>query len=107
MYQEIVALGTHRSKLIEGLIGNIVKNYNGFSLHDPMALAYVADPTMFKTERHRVEVETAGTLTLGMTVVDRRRAHHVDDSKGPHEIVVEVDAPRFHRMIMDRVARGG
>ncbi len=107
MYQEIVALKTNRSKLIEGLIDKIVRSYNGFSLHDPMALAYVADPTIFKTERHKVEVETAGTLTVGMTVVDRRKAHHVDDSKGPHEIIVEVDASRFHRMIMDRVARGG
>jgi len=107
MYEEIVALRTSRSRLIEGLIGKIVRNYNGFSLHDPMALAYAADPTIFKTERHRVEVETTGTQTVGMTVVDRRRAHHVDDSSGPHEVIVEVDAKRFHGMIMDRVARGG
>lgn len=107
MYDEIVAKKSKRSKLIEGLCGALVERYNGFSLHDPMAMAYVADPTMFKTERHRVEVETVGTQTVGMTVVDRRRFHREENHEAKHEIVVEVDAPRFHRMIMDRVAKGG
>jgi len=107
MYNEIVAKKSKRSKLIEGLCGALVERYNGFSLHDPMAMAYVADPTMFKTERYRVEVETVGTQTVGMTVVDRRRFHREENHEAKHEIVVEVDAPRFHRMIMDRVAKGG
>ena len=107
MYRQAIAEKTMRSKLIEGLCGALVERYNGFSLHDPMAVAYVADPTMFKTERYRVEVETVGTQTIGMTVVDRRRFHREENHEAKHEIVVEVDAPRFHRMIMDRVAKGG
>ncbi len=107
MFEKIVAMGTPRSKLIEALIGRIVKGYSGFSLHDPMAIAYVADPTAFRTEKHMVQVETAGNLTVGMTVVDRRMAHRVDDSSGPHEVIIGVDAPRVLGMIMDRVARGG
>ena len=54
-----------------GITVDIKKRVNGFSLHDPMAIAYVADPTMFKTEKDKVEVETMGTHTMGMTVVDR------------------------------------
>ena len=107
MYGEIVAKKTKRSKLIEGLCGTLVERFNGFSLHDPMAMAYVADPTMFKTERYKVEVETVGAHTLGMTVVDRRRFHRQENQEAKHEIIIEVDAPRFHRMIMDRVAEGG
>jgi inosine-uridine nucleoside N-ribohydrolase len=107
MYGEIVAMETKRSKLIEGLCGTLVERFNGFSLHDPMAMAYIADPTMFKTERYRVEVETVGTHTLGMTVVDRRRFHRQENQEAKHEIIIEVNAPRFHRMIMDRVANGG
>jgi inosine-uridine nucleoside N-ribohydrolase len=107
MYSEIVAKKTKRSKLIEGLCGTLVERFNGFSLHDPMAMAYVADPTMFKTERYKVEVETVGVHTLGMTVVDRRRYHHQENQEAKHEVIIEVDASRFHRMIMDRVGKGG
>ncbi|MCX6647763.1 MAG: pyrimidine-specific ribonucleoside hydrolase RihA, partial [Candidatus Bathyarchaeota archaeon] len=69
--------------------------------------AYVADPTMFKTERYKVEVETVGTHTIGMTVIDRRRFHREENQNARHDIVVEVDAPRFHKMIRDRVGKGG
>ncbi len=107
MYGEMTARKTKRSKLIEGLCGTLVERFNGFSLHDPMAMAYVADPTMFKTKRYKVEVETAGTYTIGMTVVDRRRFHREENQNAKHDIIVEVDAPRFHKMIADRVGKGG
>ena len=107
MYGEMIERKTKRSKLIEELCGVLVERFNGFSLHDPMALAYIADPTMFKTERYRVEVETAGIQTIGMTVVDRRRFHREENQNAKHDIIVEVDAPRFHGMIMDRVGKGG
>lgn len=107
MYGEMIAKKTKRSILIEGLCGTLVERFNGFSLHDPMAMAYVVDPTMFKTERYRVEVETMGMKTMGMTVVDRRQFYHEENQKAKHEIIVEVDAPRFHKMIIDRVAKGG
>jgi inosine-uridine nucleoside N-ribohydrolase len=86
MYGEIVAKKTNRSKLIEGLCGTLVERF---------------------TERYKVEVETAGAHTLGMTVVDRRRFHRQENQEDKHEVIIEVDAPRFHRMIMDRVANGG
>jgi purine nucleosidase len=107
MYGEMTARKTKRSKLIEGLCGTLVERFNGFSLHDPMAMAYVADPTMFKTKRYKVEVETTGTYTIGMTVVDRRRFHREENQNAKHDIIVEVDAPRFHKMIADRVGKGG
>jgi inosine-uridine nucleoside N-ribohydrolase len=107
MYGEMVAKKGRRSELIKGLCGALVERFNGFSLHDPMAMAYVADPTMFKTEKYKVEVETTGTHTMGMTVVDRRRNHREENLKANHEVIVEVDAPRFHKMISDRVGKGG
>ncbi|MCX6647821.1 MAG: nucleoside hydrolase, partial [Candidatus Bathyarchaeota archaeon] len=85
MYGEMIAAKTKRSKLIEGLCGALVERYNGFSLHDPMAMAYVADPTMFKTERYKVEVETVGTHTIGMTVIDRRRFHREENQNARHD----------------------
>ena len=105
MFKEIEALGTRRSQLIIDLCRGIVERFNGFSLHDPMAVAYLVDPTIFKTRRCRVDVETCGELTKGMTVVERRH-HRIVEEEANAEVIVEVDAERFHRLIMDRVARG-
>jgi len=105
MFEAIKAKKSERSRLIADLCGGLVKRFNGFSLHDPMALAYVVDPTIFRTERHLVDVETVGELTRGMTVVDRRRYHRAQ-AEANAEIMVEVDAGRFHGLIMERVAEG-
>jgi inosine-uridine nucleoside N-ribohydrolase len=52
-----------------------------------------------------VDVETCGELTRGMTVVGRRH-HRIVEEEAYHEVIVEVDAERFHRLIMDRVVKG-
>jgi inosine-uridine nucleoside N-ribohydrolase len=101
MFREIEAMGTRRSRLVADLCRGIVERHNGFSLHDPMAVAYLVDPTMFKTRRCSVDVETCGELTRGMTVVERRHGRIVE---GDVEVIVEADAERFHRLIMERVA---
>ena len=62
---------------------------------------------MFTTQKFKVEVETRGDETLGMTVVDRRRFHREENLNAVHEVVDWVDAPRFHAMIMERVGKGG
>jgi inosine-uridine nucleoside N-ribohydrolase len=102
-FREIEAMGTRRSRLVADLCRDIVDRFNGFNIHDPMAVAYLIDPTMFKTLRCRVDVETCGGLTRGMTVVKRR---HGRIEEGDAEVIVEVDAKRFHRLIMERVVEG-
>jgi inosine-uridine nucleoside N-ribohydrolase len=105
MLKEIEALGTRRSRLVVDLCRGIVDRLKGFSLHDPMAVAYLVDPTVFETRRCRVDVETCGELTRGMTVVGRRH-HRIVEEEAYHEVIVEVDAERFHDLIMDRVVKG-
>ena len=105
MFQEIKSRDTRRSRLIADLCGDIVNRYNGISLHDPMTVAYIVDPTIFRTEKYRVDVETSGNITCGMTVVDRRRYHRLRE-KANAEIIIEVDAERFHGLIMERVVEG-
>lgn len=41
-------------------------------LHDPCAVLAVTHPTLFEFEECCVEIETQGTLTSGMTVIDQR-----------------------------------
>ena len=44
----------------------------GISLPDPIAMAVLLDPSLaLESSRHFVEIETASSLTRGMTVVDR------------------------------------
>jgi len=105
MFDEIRARDTRRSRLVADLCGGLVRRFNGFSLHDPMTVAYIVDPTIFRTEKCRVDVETQGELTRGMTVVDRRSYHRVNDVPNA-EVIVKVDAERFHRLIMERVVEG-
>ncbi len=50
--------------------------YDGFYgafIHDPLAVAAALDPSLVTTDALFVDVETAGELTAGMTVADRRR----------------------------------
>lgn len=45
----------------------------GMTLHDPTAMAVALDPSVVKRKgRYRVDIETRGELTRGMTVVDER-----------------------------------
>jgi purine nucleosidase len=45
-------------------------DWDGQAVHDVCAVAYVARPDLFLTQPARVEVETTGEFTSGMTVVD-------------------------------------
>jgi purine nucleosidase len=45
-------------------------NWQGQAVHDVCAVAYVARPDLFTSRQARVDVETTGTFTDGMTVVN-------------------------------------
>ncbi len=46
--------------------------WDGQAVHDVCAVAYVSRPDLFEGRKARVDVETHGEFTLGMTVVDFR-----------------------------------
>ena len=47
-----------------------VPDWDGQAVHDVCAVAYVARPDLFLTQPARVDIETRGEFTDGMTVVD-------------------------------------
>jgi purine nucleosidase len=49
------------------------RGVNGCYVHDALAVAAVIDPALITTELLRVDVETAGHATLGMSIADLRR----------------------------------
>ncbi len=70
-------------------------------LHDPLAAATILLPDLVRTETLHLDVETAGHVTAGMTLV---RAP-ADDAPPSAEVALEVDSARFEELVVDRLAR--
>jgi purine nucleosidase len=77
--------------------------YDGFYgafIHDPLAVAAALDRRLVTTEALFVDVETAGELTAGMTVADRRRL----TGKPPNlDVAVTADVATFLGRLIERV----
>jgi purine nucleosidase/pyrimidine-specific ribonucleoside hydrolase len=73
------------------------------TLHDPLAVGAVIDPSFITTEPMHVQVETRGEVTEGMTLADRRPIN--PEWKGPPNVQVglDVDADRFIAFFLERL----
>ncbi|MGD2142311.1 MAG: nucleoside hydrolase [Candidatus Bathyarchaeota archaeon] len=106
-FMEIETLGTRRANIVVDLCKPIIERYDGVNLHDPLAIAALVDTSLIETERFKVEVETRGEVTRGMTIVDRRRYHKAEVEMANVDVGVSVEEERFQRMFSDRVVHGG
>ena len=89
----------------------------GVSIHDPCAVAWLIDPTLFKSAEMHVTVELRGECTRGMTVCDYRHLRgsdpDIDLSRIPTttlrgkpsncEAALELDVERFLKLIRDTI----
>jgi uridine nucleosidase len=77
----------------------------GIHTHDPSALAYLVDPTLFKTEQGPVRVVTEG-IAAGQTLMDRRQrwqgTHAWTDQPQTH-VCVDVDSTRLLALFKERI----
>jgi len=106
----IAALDTGPSRFVGELMEFFAHTYRdtqGFDhppVHDPVAVAYVIDPSIVSVRRAPLDVELTGTATLGMTVADLR-------SPAPENCTTQValglDAARFWSLVTDAVTRVG
>lgn len=69
---------------------------------DCMAVGYAIDPTLVETLQGRVGIETQGSLTFGMTVLDGRH-HHAWEHLPMITIGVKADYGRFLALLRDLV----
>ena len=67
-------------------------------IHDAVAVASVIDPSLVTTRDARVEIETAGRLTRGMTIVD------FGVSEPAHHVGVDLDVERFWDLVLAAVS---
>mgnify|MGYP000977357610 CR=1 FL=1 len=95
--EEIGALGSFQAKLFRDVMQGGLKKYlgwgyKGIALHDPVAVLYAVDDSLFETHPAGIRVETRGKLTLGKTVTDL-----YSDKQMEHNayIVTEVNREAF------------
>ncbi len=78
--------------------------YRGFAMHDPLTIGAVVDPTLLETKPYRVDIETKGELTEGMTVVEHRARPMLSPDYRPNaQVAIGVDADRFLKLWIDTV----
>lgn len=92
-------IGNKTGKLVAELLDffDIFHRKEGFGfagapLHDPCAVAYAIDPTIFTTTDYFVEIETKGEHTLGATVVDFKNRY---GKRKNVKVVMDLDRERF------------
>ncbi len=79
------------------------RGYPGGVLYDPLALLIALEPGLAETREMDIAVETAGTITRGMTVPEER-----DGMAEPNvEVVRSVDRERVAGRMQDLLGTGG
>ncbi|HEX2552682.1 MAG TPA: nucleoside hydrolase [Microvirga sp.] len=71
-------------------------------VHDALCVAYLVDPSLVTTRRLHVAVETAGTLTVGRTVID---THHRGPGVPNCDVAFDADAERFAELLIATFAQ--
>lgn len=84
-------------------------DHEGGSLHDAVAVAWLIDSTLVRSQMMHVAVELKGDLTRGMTVCDRRRPGYTGEGlRHRHppnvEVGLELDVERFFTLLYDTLA---
>jgi inosine-uridine nucleoside N-ribohydrolase len=88
------------------ILNKNIHRHRIFALHDPMTVATKVKPSLFEYTSYRVQVETIGEITGGMTVADRRE--WLQEEKRPDKkmmICKYVDSRGFKRLFLDRLIR--
>jgi len=101
-YEKMVTCGTRGARFLEKITSRLIESWGSFSLHDPMAVAYLVDSTLFTVTEYPVDVETEGVIARGQTIVDRRPWKEVIEFKRTAKVATAVDGPRFLRTFEER-----
>jgi purine nucleosidase len=72
----------------------------GPPVHDVCAVAWIAQPGLFRLVPARIDVETAGRLTAGMTVTDFLEGH-----PGNARVAMDIDVEEFWELTLGAYAK--
>lgn len=108
--QKLRALGTPAGMAAADFIGHRIEVHDEIQkmavagttpVHDAVCVASLIDPSIITTRRLHVAVETAGTLTVGRTVIDT----HCRGGQTPQcDVAFDADAKRFMALLLKTFA---
>jgi purine nucleosidase len=108
--EAIAAIGTPVSRFVEELMEFFAHSYRdaqGFDfppVHDPVAVAFVIDPSILTVRPTPLRIELTGTHTLGMTVADFRAPAPAGTTTS---VATAIDAERFWALVIEAIRRIG
>lgn len=101
--QEMKAIGNPVSDFVTELIQFFegtykeVFGFEGAPIHDACAVAYCIDENVFTRKKYRVDIETKGEFTYGMTVIDKLSV----TGREPNVYVAEkLNSERFWNLLL-------
>lgn len=77
----------------------------GITLHDPLAVAVAAYPSLVGLEPLHVQVETESELTRGLSLADRRPGTPEGRQRPNCQVALTVDAPRALALTLEGLCR--
>lgn len=104
---QVGALGNKPSKFLQDVVQGPLNFYHsldlpGMSLHDPAAVLYANDPSIFETHAVGVRVETKGPLSFGRTVTDLYSDAQWEKNA---TIVTDIDREKFKEIVLDLMSQ--
>ncbi|MGB4595640.1 MAG: nucleoside hydrolase [Anaerolineaceae bacterium] len=100
---QVAALGSNQAvffrEVVQGIVGFMSRlGIRGINMHDPAAVLYAADDSIFKAYPAGIRVETKGKITQGKTVTDL-----FSDAKWPKNgfVVMDIDRDAFVRKVFE------
>ena len=73
-------------------------------LHDPVAVAYVIDPSIYTAQRYKVDVETASPYSYGQTIVDTYNLGGLPDAARNVNVALAVRIDAFWDIMLAAVS---
>lgn len=104
---QIAALGSKQAIFFRDVVQDIVVfmsklGITGINMHDPAALLYAADDSIFKAYPAGIRVETKGSITQGKTVTDL-----FSDAKWPKNgfVAMDIDREAFVKRVFELMSK--
>ena len=93
-------IDTPRGRLCARVVSAYLGGEESAYLCDALAPLLLIDPSLFKTAKAAIEVETSSDLCDGVTVCRVEGTYHAGDVPRPHTVVLDVDRARYFELLV-------
>jgi len=107
---QIRELGTPAATATASIIERRIRGYDSSQpmahggaapVHDALCVAYLIDPSVITCRRYHMDVETAGPLTIGRSIID---THQRGDKPANAQVAFDADPRKFVSLLLETFA---